>query len=745
MTNQTKVSATSATKTDMDPVTFEVMRHRLWAINDEQAMMAARVSGSPVVYEAFDFNTSILTHDGRALFAGVYILPNAVPVELMVRYVLEKWPLEDIREGDMFSSNDPWSGALHANDTILVSPVFWEGEIVAWTGIVMHDSDVGSPVPGSFVVGAQDRFGEAPLVPGIKLVENFKVREDLEQLLLRNVRTPELNALNMRARVAALTTTHHRIHDLISQYGRDDFIQCQEEIINYVERVLRQRLREIPDGSWYEQAYMDHDSNENKLYKVCCRLTKHGDSLTVDFRGTAPQVQGSVNCSRAGLEGGAFTSFLTFLCYDLPWSIGAVRNVVEIISDEGTINNAQSPAAVSMGSVMGTWITQDIVGTALSKMLLCHSEYRQEAQACWQPSINGEVVAGLGRDGVPFASVLMDCCGGGGGARTFADGIDSGGFMQSMKSGTPNVETTESRYPVMQVYRRQRIDSAGAGRYRGGVSIEYALLPHKNPVPVEDIIFAHGISQPEGHGLAGGAPSSVGLNLIRRGSDVFEQMKRGFVPNCSDEISGEDQIMEAKDATALEAGDCHICLQTGGGGYGDPLRREPASVEQDVRRGLVSAESAKSIYGVILESGVVNEVATKALRSDMYAERLRQGRSAGKVLDKKAIGGEVLHPVGDTVEAALVKGKPILRCTECNHQLSDYDGDFKHGTLVRELPITAASPINSFGLVDDVLLREFICPGCGTSVAMDVQIKGEEILDEVVFGDADRAPHQKAA
>ena len=733
-------TASATDKPAMDPVTFEVMRHRLWAINDEQAMMAARVSGSPVVYEAYDFNTSLLTYDGRALFAGVYIMTNAVPIELMVRRVLEKWAPEDIREGDMFCSNDPWSGALHANDTILVSPIFWEGELVAWTGIVMHDSDVGSPVPGSFVVGAQDRFGEAPLIPGIKLVENFKVREDLEELLLRNVRTPELNALNMRARVAALTSTHSRVHELIKHYGRDDFIQCQEEIISYVERILRQRLLEIPDGSWYEQAYMDHDSNENNLYKVCCRLTKEGDKLTVDFRGTSPQVQGSVNCSRGGLEGGCFTSFLTFLCYDLPWSIGAVRNVVEIISEEGTINNAQSPAAVSMGSVMGTWITQDVVANALSKMLLSHEEYRNEAQACWQPSINGEVVAGVGRDGEPFASVLMDCCGGGGGARTFADGIDSGGFMQSMKSGTPNVETTESRYPVMQLYRRQRIDSAGAGRFRGGVSVEYALLPHKSPAPIADVIFSHGISQPEGHGLAGGAPSSVGLNIIKRSSDVFEQMKNGFVPSYSDEINGQEQIMEAKDSTLLEAGDCHICLQTAGGGYGDPIRREPESVVQDVRRGLVSEGAANSLYGVAMNGQGHDADATEKLRADIRAQRLSESKPAKTVSDKKASGGETLHPVGDTVEAAIVNGEKVLRCTECDHHLADYGSDFKHGALVRELPITAASPINALGLVDDVVLREFSCPGCGTCVAMDVQLKDEPILNEVVFGETEIAP-----
>ena len=153
----------------IDPVTFEVIRHRLWAINDEQAMIAARMSGSPVIYEVYDFNAGILTPDGHGLVAGIYILHHAATLDFFVKRILAEWPAEDIREGDMFFTNDPWYGALHSNDGVLVTPIFWEGEIVCWSGLAMHDEDVGSPVPGSFVVGARDSFGEAPLFPTVKM------------------------------------------------------------------------------------------------------------------------------------------------------------------------------------------------------------------------------------------------------------------------------------------------------------------------------------------------------------------------------------------------------------------------------------------------------------------------------------------------------------------------------------------------------------------------------------------------
>ena len=243
--------------------------------------MAARLSGSFIVYEGYDFNAALVTADGRGLYCGVYILQHGATIDEFVRRILAEWPAEEIREGDMFFTNDPWWGALHANDGILAMPIFWEGELVAWSGIVMHDDDVGSPVPGSFVAGAPDRFGEAPLFPGIKMVEGFEPLVDVERAYLRNSRTPELNALNMRARVAALRTTHQRIGELIDEYGLDAFLAAQEGIIDYVERVVRSRLREIPDGEWYVDGLPRPRRQQRRDLPDLLRVTKRGDRLVV--------------------------------------------------------------------------------------------------------------------------------------------------------------------------------------------------------------------------------------------------------------------------------------------------------------------------------------------------------------------------------------------------------------------------------------------------------------------------------
>ena len=722
----------------LDPVTFEVLSHRLWSINDEQATIAARVSGSPAVFEAFDFNSALLTRDGQGLFAGIYIVHHAVPIDMFVSKVREQWSEDDINEGDMFFTNDPWAGALHANDGILATPIFWEGRIVCWSGIVMHESDVGSPVPGSFVVGATDRFGEAPLMPPVRLVEGFELRTDIEAAFLRNHRTPDLNALNLRARMAALRITHRRIHEVIEKYGVQTFLDCQAEILDYVERVTRRRLAQMPDGEWYEHTYIDHDGNTNEFYEVCCQLKKQGDRLLFDFTGTSKQAPGAINCTRSGLEAAVLGVFLVFMCHDVPWSAGAARRIITIESEEGTVNNAANPAATSMGSVMGTWATQNAASNAFAKMLLASEDQRGEAQASWQPGVNAVIVAGLDRNGEPAAGPLMEAIGGGGGARTFTDGIDTGGMLQSMSATITNVELMESRYPILYVFRRERPDSEGHGRFRGGMGLEYALIPHKSAGPLGDIVFATAVSQPEGHGIAGGTPSAMASNTIIRDSDVEAQFKARRIPAAAEQISGaRTEVLEAKQATSMDGADCHVSVLSGGGGYGDPLRREPARAALDLSRGNISPEVCRDVYGVVVREQAVDLDATTALRDELRRARLANSRPVGDASPTKVTGGEVMHPVSDTIEAVDLGGQRVLRCTVCESKIADYGEDLKQGCVVEDLAIAAIGALNAVNAAPGIIARRFSCAGCGTSVAVDIQFAHEPLLPEATFVEPD--------
>jgi N-methylhydantoinase B/oxoprolinase/acetone carboxylase alpha subunit len=722
------ISVSSNNARSVDPVTFEVLSHRLWSINDEQAMIAARVSGSPAIYEAYDFNCALLTPDGQGLFSGMYIIHHAVPIDILVRKILDQWPLDEIREGDMFFTNDPWSGALHANDGILVSPIFDAGEIVCWTGIVMHEQDVGGPVPGSSAPGAKDRYGEAPIFTPIKMVENYQFRRDIEAAFLCNHRTPELNALNLRARLAALTITHRRIHELIGEYGRDTFLALQGDILDYVEQVVRDRVRKIPDGVWEANTHLDH--GEHEIYEIRCALSKRGDSLKLDFAGTSPQAAAPLNCAYSGLMGGCFGNFLLSMFFDVPWTVGAATRILTIEAEEGTIINATSPAPVSLASVMGTWAVQDVVGEAFGKMLMASEELWDEAQATWNPGINATIVASVDANGAPLVAPLMECMAGGAGARAFADGLDTGGLQQSLSSTLPNVETMEERLPLLYVYRKERMDSCGHGRYRGGLGLEYAVVPHKNLNPIEQVTHGSAVSQPAAHGLSGGTPAPLQSSVLLRDAALAAIFARGEVPQAEEEIeASETEVLSAQAVTPVGDDDCRVSLVTGGGGYGDPLLRDPGSVETDVRRSRISAPIAREVYGVLIdESGARDDVASEGAREQIRAERLRTARPVSASKRARLEGAEVLHRVADTVDAVIHDGDRALRCSECEERLAGYGEDYKLGCYVRELSLSELSPLNARGDDGRMVARQFVCPGCGTAVALDIQEREKPLM-----------------
>ena len=711
-----------------DPVTFEVLSHRLWSINDEQAMVAARVSGSPAIYEAYDFNCALLTPDGQGLFSGMYIIHHAVPIDILVRKVLEQWSLDEIHEGDMFFTNDPWSGALHANDGILVSPIFSEGEIVCWTGMVMHDQDVGGPVPGSSAPGARDRYGEAPIFTPIKMVENYEFRRDLEAAFLCNHRTPEANALGLRARLAALTITHRRIHEIIEEYGRDTFLALQEDILDYVEQVVRDRVRSIPDGVWEANSHLDHGPHE--MYDIKCTLTKHDDGLTLDFAGTSPQAAAPVNCAYSGLQGGVYGNFLLSMFFDVPWAVGAAMRILEIKAEEGTIVNAKSPAPVSLASVLGTWAVQDVTAEAFGKMMMASESLWDEAQSVWNPGINATVVASMDAAGAPLVSPLMECMAGGSGARAFTDGLDTGGLQQSLSSTLPNVEAMEERLPVLYVYRKERMDSCGHGRFRGGLGLEYAVIAHKNPYPIDHVTHGSAISQPAAHGLSGGTPAPLQSNLLLRDAALDATFARGDVPQAEAEIEAAELVVVAgTGVTPVGDADCRISLVTGGGGYGDPVLREPASVERDVGRKRISVAVAREIYGVVIDdTGSWDAAATSRARAAIRADRLAAARPVSSSTRARIEAAETLHRVADTVDAVSHDGMRSLRCTECHEHLAAYDEDYKTGCHVREVSLADLSGLNARGDDDRMVARQYVCPGCGTAVAFDIQQKSTPLM-----------------
>ena len=728
----------------IDPVTLEVLRHRLWIINDEQGRIASQLSGSPVVYEAKDFNSSLLTPDGESLFVGIYMTRLSLCLNAVVKTVIASFRDNvGYEDGDAFVTNDPWAGAAHMNDFLMVAPVFFEGKLVCWTGLAMHEVDVGGPNPGSFTVGTPDVFGEAPLIPPIKMVERGKIRNDIEALVIRNSRTSRLNGLNMRARLAAINRTRQRIQEVILEYGLPTLMEAQSRILDLVQASFARRLRSLPDGIWRSEGFLDHDGNENRLYRIRLEMTKRDDRLKFDFTGTDLQARGAVNCTRVGLESGIMSAILPMLCYDMSWSPGGVMPQIDIVSAEGTLNNARHPAAVSMATVSAIFATSHVTSGTIAKMLAC-SDLRQEIQANWAPAWQGTTMAGHYEDGAPFTAVLLDETGGAGG-RSWKDGVDTAGLPGTPAMAIANVETYEKEYPILYVYRREAPDTGGQGLYRGGVGTEGMVIPHRNRGSIDTTGITHGASQPEAQGLYGGYPSSVQVKLLLRNTDIKRQFAEGTIPVSVESVGAEKvELMAAKQRTLLNPKDAIVVVCAGGGGYGDPIERDPAHVLRDVESGLVTNSVGRDVYGVDLRTSdnglVVDTAATDTLRKALRKRRIEEGRPVSKgaspVLQGFAEGTEVTvqRRIGDAVNLIKVDNKKYYACQKCGRPLAGAEQDPKTGTLAREINVEVLSHWNRFAAAGEIVVREFCCPDCAHMIAVEVRKKGDPMLyDTEIF------------
>ena len=733
-------SAGAAASRTVDPITLEVLRHRLWTINDEQGKVAIQISGSPTVYEGKDLNAAILTPEGNSLFVGVYTTRVALCADVAVKYIIEHFSENPgINAGDAFITNDPWTGAGHQNDFMVLAPIFAEGACVAWSGIAMHDVDVGGPTPGNFTVGARSVFDEAPLIPPVRLVEGGVVRPDIEALVLRNSRTPELNALNIRARLAAVNRTAERINDIVAEYGRCVFLDVQREILALVRRGLSRRLKACPDGTWRAEGYLDHDGNNDTLYPIRVSLTKTGDRLIFDYTGTAEQAEGPINCSWVGMQCGVVSAVLSTLCYDMPWAPGAFFDLFEIRSPDGLLNRANYPAAVGIATISGVYATQHVAHAAIVKMLAAAEDpaLRREAQANWTSSAQVTGVSGPGRGGQWFAAMLMDQAGGAG-ACPDRDGTDSGGIPGSPSQAIANIERYEQQYPLLYVYRKQCRDTAGAGRYRGGVGTEALLIPHGTTGALDFTVVCHGAAHPEAAGLLGGTPGSVQAHLLFRKTDLAARFAAGDIPTSHEAVGHEEAVvLAAKDRGVLAHGDALLAVANGGGGFGDPLLRDAHAVHRDLTRDLCSPAIVRDLYGVVVdETGALDLHATHERRDEIRATRLAQAAPAGT--DATAVGPATHNPANDRDVCFVYTerdGGAVHACSHCGTVYGPVDHDPKRFALVREVTLESLSELNRYAAHDKARAYEFYCPGCAVMIATQIRRSDETIYWDMSITD----------
>jgi N-methylhydantoinase B len=705
----------------VDPLTYEVIRHRIWSVTDEMGESLKRMSGSPIVTDANDFDFAIGDEYGQEVLVGLYNTGLVGAVDLAIYWTLQNRSHNPgIVDGDMFLNNDPWvGGGLHQNDAIVFQPIFYDGELFAWTSGICHEPDLGGVGLGSFSPAAQDVFSESVPTPPVKVVRDGVIQQDIADMWVRRSRVPRLVELDLHAQVGANNVGRARLLEIIDRYGPDTVKAVMKRMMNDSENRLKDKLRALPDGTWRASGYQDQSHEGDRgLHKITVAMTKAGDRLSFDFTGTDPSA-GVINCTYAGMRGGIMIALLPILAHDIPWSAGGLMRCFDIVSEEGTLNNAQFPAAVSRGPIGPSWQTGTLVAECLSQMLDQTADIGKSVQAACCGTWDTAVIAGLDQRGevpVPFLSILMEPMAGGYGARPDVDGMDTGGLFCIPMGRIPDTEMSEFLYPMLVLWRREEADSGGPGRQRGGVSASMAFTPYGTEVPVGLVLASAGKAVAQNTGLSGGYPGNTGLELIARGSDVLGTLADGVIPTTMAEVGGRLEIGQNYSTLAVDPGEVLFMHWQGGGGYGDPLTRDLAAVQRDLDAEKITAEGAHASYGVVVANGRVDEEASLSRRSELRRARARLGGGTFSAARRET--GDGRHINDGLVQFGSGAGSTIA-CSHCGESLAEVGrDDTLRLTRIDDEPTAAGPQITAVAsdYVDrDIVFRQYCCPNCWTT------------------------------
>jgi N-methylhydantoinase B len=674
------------------------VRHRLWAILDEMAMTLIRTSGNPSITDAHDFMVALFTPEGDIVLGGWGANRHVSCTAQAVKGILARFPEGSIQEDDVFLLNDPYVAAIHQQDVYLITPIHFDGALVGWTVNFTHLADVGGIDPGSSP-RATEVIQEGLRIPGLKIADRGVLRQDVWDTLLTMTREPQMNALQLKAQVAANHTGQQKLRELLGRIGLPAYQTIVVRMMAHSEQALRARLRQLPDGTWHTREYLD---TSERVYTVELAMTKRGDQLCFDFTGTSPQAASFINCTFWGTRGGVFVSMAHLLGYGLAWNEGLLKPL-ELVVPEGSLLNCTYPAPVSMSTVAASRLATIASWNTLASMVGTHEELGEDVSAPWGTGANGLRLAGVNRQQRYFVLTTWADTGGGG-ARPWADGIDTSGGTDTPMGAIPNIEVLERSAPILYLFRRQVRDAGGPGATRGGVSAEVAFTVHGAPSgSLLGVLLGTGVEPAHTYGLFGGYPGCNTSFALRQGTTIQSLLAR-TLPSDLGELGGTTETLPPQGLFTMDQHSVFYSRADSGGGLGDPLLRPPEKVLADVQAGLVSERQARDCYGVVADPGLgtVDAVATDERRRQIRASRVAR---AVETLKEVQGGARGVGPVRYDWERGRVA------CAACGSDLAALEEDWKARATVQEAPLASLAglwPSQHF------VLRSFACDACGT-------------------------------
>jgi N-methylhydantoinase B len=527
------------THSTYDPIQLEIYKHLFASIADEMGVVLRKAAYSPNIKERRDFSCALFNAEGQMISQAAHIPVHLGSMPLSVAATLRVFSAPGaLQPGDMVILNDPYRGGTHLPDITLVAPIFLPDSAehpFAFVANRAHHADVGGMMPGSMPV-AREIFQEGLIIPPVKLISRGQVNQDIIDLILANVRTPQERQGDLYAQVAANQRGITRMLEMVQRYGAPEMNDYMQGLLDYTERMVRRLIRSMPDGVYRFSDQLDDDGLGQANIPLCVTITIHDDTATVDFTGSAPQQQGSVNAVYAITLSAVYYVFRCLVGLDVPNNAGCLRPI-QVIAPEGSIVNAHKPAPVAGGNVETSQRIVDVLLGALSPAL------PGLVPAASQGTMNNITIGGQDPErNTAFA--YYETIGGGMGARPASDGPAAIHSHMTNTLNTP-VEALEYAYPLRVVRYEVRPGSGGAGHFCGGDGIRRDIQVLA-PAQVS-LLTERRVSAP--YGLAGGEAGTPGANVLIR--------------------EGVEQPLPSKGTVYLSPGDVLSIRTPGGGGYGE--------------------------------------------------------------------------------------------------------------------------------------------------------------------------------
>jgi N-methylhydantoinase B/oxoprolinase/acetone carboxylase alpha subunit len=514
-----------------DPIELELFKNIFISISEEMGAVLGRTALSPNIKERKDFSCSLFNRKGETFAQGSHIPVHLGAMPLSVQASLRSL---DYHEGDLVILNDPYRGGTHLPDVTCISPLFVDGKLSFFVANRAHHSDIGGMTPGSMPL-ASEIYQEGLILPPLKLMEKGKLKSDLLQLILANVRTPEEREGDLLAQVAANNKGLQRLKEVINKYGLRKVLRYGFYIQDYTEKILRDTLKQIPDGSYMYEDFMDDDGINPSPVKIRILLTIAKDEAVIDFGDSSPQTEGGINANLAVTTSAVLYVFRSLIAEDIPFNTGLFRPLT-IKAPQGSVVNANSPAATAGGNVETSQRIADVLLGCLAQAV------PERIPAASSGTMNNVTFGGFD----PLRNeqfAYYETIGGGMGASATKPGLDGVHTHMTNSLNTP-IEALENYLPIIIRRYAIRKRSGGKGRYRGGNGI---IREYEFTVPTQITIISER-RRFSPYGLQGGSHGKIGKNVLLRGKEKIR--------------------LSSKANLKAMPGDRLLIETPGGGGYG---------------------------------------------------------------------------------------------------------------------------------------------------------------------------------